>query len=139
MVQPLCRSSSSRSTWYAYFRARRFRAQHGDGFELAFVGVVPQAVEAGAVESGAAIAFVGVDMLRQQAMPLLLDPGAAGAELALNGLLAFLALSGDSGVEGNLHGRPPGDSNNRRYAAWRRWWPSRVRTFTDTTCQATGG
>jgi len=96
-------------------------AQHGDRFELAFAGVVPQTVEAGPVEAGAAVPFVGVDMFRHEGVALLLDPGAQGGELTVDGLLPFLALGRDAGVEGDVHGRPPGDSNSSRYTAWRRW------------------
>ena len=65
---------------------------------------VAQGIEPGPVEPGAAVPLVAEDMLGHELMTGLLRPGTQGGELAVDGLLAFLALGRNSGIDGGAHG-----------------------------------
>jgi hypothetical protein len=68
-----------------------------------------QRVQAGPVEARAAVALVAEHVPVAQLVTLRLGPGAQGAELAVDGLLALLALGRDPGVGGSAHGAPPSE------------------------------
>src|SRR5262249_40876703 len=78
--------------------------QHG---EPALAGGVAQAVQARAVEAGAAVAFVGEAMLGKEVIALLLHPGLEGSELAVDRLVAFLPFRRDPGIDSRMHRSPP--------------------------------
>ena len=78
--------------------------QHGDDPDGAVVHGVAQRVEAGPVEPAAAVALVTEDVLVGHDMAARGRPGAQGGKLAVDGLIAFLALGGHAGVEGGAHG-----------------------------------
>jgi hypothetical protein len=83
-------------------------AEHRHDIDRAVVGGVAQGVETGPVEVGAAVALVAEDVLGDEGVPLLAGPGAQGGELAVDGLLAFLAFGGHPSVDGRAHGSSPG-------------------------------
>src|SRR5215208_1501704 len=91
--------------------------QHG---EHALAGGVAQAVQARAVEAGAAVAFVGEAMLGKEVIALLLHPGLEGGELAVDRLVTFLAFRRNAGIDSGMHRCPP-----VRPVSAEPWWPPR--------------
>ena len=81
--------------------------EHGDDLDLAVAHGVAQRVQAGPVEARAAVALVAEHVPVAQLVALGLGPGAQGGELAVDGLLALLALGRDPGIGGGAHGAPP--------------------------------
>jgi hypothetical protein len=79
-------------------------AQHRDEPDGAVADGVAQRVEAGSVEAATAVALVAEDVLLRKLVSLSPDPVPKGGELAVDGLLAFLALGRDAGIEGGAHG-----------------------------------
>jgi hypothetical protein len=79
-------------------------AQHRDEPDGAVADGVAQRVEAGSVEAAAAVALVAEDVLLGELMAVGGGPSAQGGELAVDRLLALLALGRDAGVEGGAHG-----------------------------------
>jgi hypothetical protein len=79
-------------------------AQHRDEVDSAVADRVAQGVEAGSVEPGATVALVTEDVLLRELVPSSRSPAPQGSELAVDGLLAFLALGRDAGIEGGAHG-----------------------------------
>ena len=79
-------------------------AQHRDEVDSAVADGVAQGVEAGSVEAGATVALVTEDVLLRELAPSSRGPAPQGGELAADGLLAFLALGRDAGIEGGAHG-----------------------------------
>src|SRR3954452_1755389 len=75
--------------------------------DLAVAHGVAQRVQAGPVEARAAVALVAEHGPVAQLVALGLGPGGQGAELAVDGLLALLALGRDPGMGGGAHGAPP--------------------------------
>jgi hypothetical protein len=67
-------------------------AQHRDEVDSAVADRVAQGVEAGSVEAGATVALVTEDVLLRELVPSSRSPAPQGSELAVNRLLAFLAL-----------------------------------------------
>ena len=78
--------------------------QHGDDPDGTVVHGVAQSVEPGSVEPAAAVALVTEDMLVGHDMVSRNRPGVQGGELAVDGLIAFLALGGHAGIESGAHG-----------------------------------
>ena len=78
-------------------------AQHGDAFDGAVADDVTQRIEAGSVEPCAAVSLVAEDMGFVENVVIAGHPAAQGIELAVDGLLAFLSLSGDTGIDGDAH------------------------------------
>ena len=83
------------------------RAEHRDDIDLGVADGVPQGVEPGPVEPGAAVAFVAEGMLGPELMAGLFRPGAQGRDLAVDRLLPLLALGGHPGIDGGAHGSSP--------------------------------
>ncbi len=81
---------------------------------------IPQAVQPRPVQPGAAVALVAAHVRVGQGMTLSCDPGLQGGELAVDGLLALLALGRDPAVEGNAHGSSPGIAGATRHRRGRR-------------------
>jgi hypothetical protein len=73
------------------------RSQNGNDLHLAVANRVAQSIQPRPVEASAAVAFVVKDVAVVQVMIVGAGPGAQGGELAVDGLLAFLALGGDMG------------------------------------------
>gem|GEM_PF-6981217 len=67
--------------------------------ELAAPGGVAQAVQAGAVEAGAAHPIVGVAVLRRDDQPVFAGVGLQGGDLALDGPLLLLLCRRDAGIQ----------------------------------------
>ena len=83
------------------------RAEHRDDVDLGIADGVPQRVEPGPVEPCAAVAFVAEDVLGRELVAGLFGPGPQGRELAVDRLLALLALGGDPCIGGGAHGSSP--------------------------------
>src|SRR3954453_6485114 len=83
------------------------RAEHRDDVDLGIADGVAQRVESGPVEPCAAVTLVLEDMRGLELMPGLSRPGAQGRELAVDRLLALLALGGDPCIGGGAHGSSP--------------------------------
>src|SRR5918994_4021066 len=83
------------------------RAEHRDDVDLGVADGVPQGVEPGAVEPGAAVALVAEGMLGPELVAGLVRPGAQGRDLAVDGLLALLPLGRDPGIDGGAHASSP--------------------------------
>src|SRR3954469_8352584 len=83
------------------------RAEHRDDVDLGIADGVAQRVEPGPVEPCAAVTLVLEDMRDLELMPGLSRPGAQGRELAVDRLLALLALGGDPCIGGGAHGSSP--------------------------------
>jgi hypothetical protein len=81
--------------------------EHGEDLDFAVAHGIAQGVEPRAVETGAAVALVPEHVAVVQVMTLRHGPGAQGGELAVDGLLALLALSRDPGIDSGTHGAPP--------------------------------
>ena len=92
------------------------RAEYGEDVDRGVADSVPQGVEPGAVETGAARALVAKNVLVGQLMPLLASPGAQRLKLAVDGLLASLALGRHSCINGGMHRRV-----SHKAAGDRRW------------------
>ena len=84
---------------------------------------VTQGVEARSVEAGATVALIPEDVLLCKLESCSCGPAPQGGELAIDGLLALLALGRDAGIEGGAHGgltsgcgveRDGGSSSRRR-------------------------
>src|SRR4051794_35032952 len=90
-------------------------AEHGDDVDGGVADRVAQAVQARPVEAGAAVTLVAEDVLLDEGMALGLGPGPQGGELAVDGLLAFLALGRDPSIDGGAHGSPPGIRDGARH------------------------
>src|SRR5512134_2311283 len=86
------------------FAGEAIGAEHGDDIDLGIANAVAQGIEPGPVEPGATVPLVAEDMLGHELMAGLLRPGAQGGELAVDGLLAFLALGRNPGIDGGAHG-----------------------------------
>jgi hypothetical protein len=82
-------------------------SENGDDIDLAVAHRVAQGVQAGSVEARAAVSLIEEHMGVGQVVVRGVGPGAQGVELAVDGLLAFLALGGDAGIDGGAHGAPP--------------------------------
>ena len=67
--------------------------------------IIPEAIEAGAVEPRAGVAGVGADVLGTEVVSLLSDPFVKGGELTVNRVVTVLLLGRDAGVERCPHGR----------------------------------
>src|SRR3954464_805234 len=122
------------------------RGQHGDDPDGAVAHGVAQRVQAGSVEPAAAVALVAEDVLVGEGVAVVGDPGAQGGELAVDGLLALLALGRDAGIKGGAHGGltsgcgvggggGSGSSSKRREAWSSRSAASRGRTGTEWMTQ----
>jgi hypothetical protein len=86
------------------FARQPVRRQHGDDRDGTVAHGIAQRIQAGSVEPAAAVALVAEDVLVGQGVAVGDCPGAQGRELAVDGLVALLALGGDTGVEGGAHG-----------------------------------
>jgi hypothetical protein len=86
------------------FAGEAIGAEHSDDVDLGIADAVAQGIEPGPVEPGAAVPLVAEDMLGHELMAGFLRPGTQGGELAVDGLLAFLALGRDAGIDGGAHG-----------------------------------
>jgi hypothetical protein len=80
------------------------RAQHHDELDGTVTDHVAQGVEAGSIEPRAAVALVAEDVLLRKLVSFSPDPAPQSGELAVDGLLALLALGRDAGIEGGAHG-----------------------------------
>src|SRR3982751_1806492 len=79
-------------------------AQYRDMRNGAVADGVTQGVEAGSVEAGATVALIPEDVFLCDLESCSCGPAPQGGELAVNGLLALLALGRDAGIEGGAHG-----------------------------------
>ena len=79
-------------------------AQHDDKVDSAITDHVAQGIETRPVEPGTTIALVAEDVLFPMLVSFSPDPFPQGGELAVDGLLAFLTLGRDAGIEGGAHG-----------------------------------
>jgi hypothetical protein len=68
---------------------------------------IPEAIEAGAIQPGAAVAVIDADVRLDHLVSLLAGVPAQRVELRGNRALLFLPLSGDPRVDGDSHRRPP--------------------------------
>ncbi len=81
--------------------------KNANDVDLAIAHGVAQCIQTRAVETGPTVAFVTEDMGLIQVVSCVVGPGAQGVELAVDGLLALLALGRDAGVDGGAHGGSP--------------------------------
>src|SRR3954464_15596009 len=79
-------------------------AQYRDMLNGTVADGVAQGVEAGSVEAGAPVTFIPEEVLLCDLVSCSCGPAPQGGELAVNGLLALLALGRDAGIEGGAHG-----------------------------------
>jgi hypothetical protein len=89
------------------FAGQAVWAEHADDVDLAVAHRIAQGIQARSVEASAAVALVAEDVGITQLVPGGLNPGLQGGELAGDGLLAFLALGRDPGIDGGAHGASP--------------------------------
>ena len=99
--------------------------EDAEDLDLAVAHAIAQGVEAGPVEAGAAAALVPEHVVVVQVVTLGLGPGAQGGELAVDGLLALLALGRDASVDGGAHGSSLSGGRGAERSAG--WWPARRR------------
>ena len=79
-----------------------------DALEASGRGCIPQPVQAGAAQRGAAVAIIPKDMPQRLVPALSLNIGAQALELLLSGVCLGLALGRDPGVDGyGWHGGSP--------------------------------
>src|SRR5829696_1701792 len=90
--------------------------QHRDDVDLAVAHRIAQGIQPRPVEPRAAISFVAEDMPRIKRVACLRRPGTQRGQLAVDRLLALLALCRHAGVDGGTHGSSPWSS-----AVWQRW------------------
>jgi len=84
------------------------RCRDHDALEAGGRDRIPQPVQAGAAQRGAAVAVIPKDMLQRQVPALSLNIGAQALELLLSGVCLGLALGRDPGVDGyGRHGGSP--------------------------------
>jgi hypothetical protein len=79
------------------------RGEDSDDVDFTVTHRVAQGVEPRPVESGTAVSFIAKDVAVVQVVTVGVGPSAQSGELAVDGLLAFLALSGDAGVDSGTH------------------------------------
>jgi len=83
------------------------RAEHRYDVDCGVSDGIPQTVQGRPVQPGAAVALVAEHMGIGQGMVLVPHPGPQRGKLAVDGLLALLALGRDPGIDGNAHGSSP--------------------------------
>ena len=83
------------------------RGENGNDIDFPVAHRIAQGVQARPVEARPAVSLIAEHMGVGQLVVRGVGPGAEDVELAVDGLLAFLALSGDTGIDGGAHGAPP--------------------------------
>jgi len=86
------------------FAGEAIGGQHGNCGDDPVAHGVAQRVEPGSVETAAAVSLVAEDVLIGEDMLTTSGPGAQGGKLAVDGCVALLALSGNAGIDGDVHG-----------------------------------
>ena len=85
------------------FAGKPVRREHSDLLDGAVAHGVSQRVQTGTVEPAATVALVAEHVLFDYGVASRRGPGVEGGELTVDGLLAFLSLGRDAGVEGRVH------------------------------------
>ncbi|CAO3425122.1 hypothetical protein [Azospirillum doebereinerae] len=80
------------------------RAEHGNDANHPIAHHVAQAIKTRPIETRAAESLVAKHMIFDHVIAVGDRPGAQGVSLTVDGLVAALAVGGDAGVEGGMHG-----------------------------------